>query len=167
MFLSRVRSNLNELLKLPDLLLKLLAPELLDGSIITYDEVRQEIQRLMARVTEMVVHCNNSLKVFSSTTVRIEYFCRYERNWKYECEFFENLPTPSMCMKAFDSNMLNRYISDSINKCHQQVVHVVRQDSANMQINRRSNFAVALEKDHITTYILLMEKMLVNLGIGT
>jgi hypothetical protein len=167
MFLSRVRDNLNELLKLPDLLLKLLAPELLDGSIITYDEVRQEIQRLMARVTEMVVHCNNSLKVFSSTTVRIEYFCRYERNWKYESEFFENLPTPSMCMKAFDSNMLNRYISDSINKCHQQVVHVVRQDSANMQINRRSNFAVALEKDHITTYILLMEKMLVNLGIGT
>jgi hypothetical protein len=166
MFLSRVRSHLNELLKLPDLLLKLLSPELLDNGIITYDEVRQEIQRLIARVTEMVVHCNNTLKVFSSTTVRMEFFCKYQREYNYEMEFLENLPTPSICMKAYNSTALKSYISDSINRCHQQVVHVIGQDRANMQVNRRSNFAVALEPDHITTYVLLMEKLLVNLGIG-
>jgi hypothetical protein len=166
MFLSQVRSHRTELLKIPDLLLKLLAGNPIGSSETPYGEVRKQLHALMAGVTELVTHSYRMLESFSSTSVRFEFFVEFDPTYDFESENLELIPNPAMCFKAYNSTEIREYIQRSISECYNPVNHVISQDDINRGNHRRSNFAAALEPDQVTTYVLLMEKLLVNLGIG-
>jgi hypothetical protein len=166
MFLSQVRSHRTELLKIPDLLLKLMAANPIGSGETPYGEVRKQLHALMARVTELVTHSYRMLESFSSTSVRFEFFVEFDPTYDFESENLELIPNPAMCFKAYNSTEIREYIQRSISECYNPVNHVISQDDINRGNHRRSNFAAALEPDQVTTYVLLMEKLLVNLGIG-
>jgi hypothetical protein len=166
MFLSQVRSHRTELLKIPDLLLKLMATSPIGSSETPYGEVRKLLHELMARVSELVKHTYRMLESFSSTSVRFEFFVEFDPTYEFEFENLELLPNPAMCFKAYNSDQLRAYIQRSISECYNPINHVIIQDNDNRESHRRSNFTAALEHDQVTTYVLLMEKLLVNLGIG-
>jgi hypothetical protein len=166
MFLSQVRSHRNELLKIPDLLLKLMAGSPIGSSETPYKEVREQLHQLMSRVSELVHHSYRMLQSFSSTSVRFEFFVEFDPNYDFEEELLELIPNPAMCFKAYNSTRIREYIQESISECYNPIHHLILQDNIHRGHHRRSNFAEALEPDQVTTYVLLMEKLLVNLGVG-
>jgi hypothetical protein len=167
MYLSKVRSDLSELLTIPNLLENLLCPNRLGGNIIPYESTRVAIHGLMDRITDMVRNCELSLEVMAPTSVRIEFFVKYDQTFNFEDEYFEDFPNPASVIKCYDTNQLKIYLEESTLGTYNALQHVLLNDSDNRQNHRRSNFAKSLKDDEIATYILLAKKMLINLGIGT
>jgi hypothetical protein len=167
MFLSKVRSDLSELLSLPNLLENLLCPNRLGGNVIPYESTRVAIHELMARIVDMVENCEMSLQCMVPTSVRMEFFVKYDQEFNFQDEFFADFPNAASVIKCFDTFQFKKYLEDTTVENYKALHHLILNDSDNRQAHRRSNFAQSLTPDEIGTYILLAEKMLINLGIGT
>jgi hypothetical protein len=167
MFMSQVRDGLNDLLNLPNLLENLLCPRRLGGNIVPYESTRTAIHILMNRIENMVLHCEMSLETMAPTSVRMEFFVKYDQEFNFKNENLAAFPNPASAIKCYETMDFKRYLLESTVDKYKSLHHVILNDSDNRQAHRRSNFAQGLNDDEIGTYLLLSEMMLINLGIGT
>jgi hypothetical protein len=166
-FMSSVRKDLNEVLSFPHLLETLLCPQSLGSGVVPYKQTRMKVHELFKRITGMVMHSQQSMEVFAPTSVRMEFFVKYNPTYNWANEYLGDFPNPACVINCYDTMMFKNYLRQSTLGRYTILKHVLDADSDHLQAHRRSDFAAALTENEIGTYMKESEHILVDLGIGT